>query len=354
MKCSENKTCLIDLICEVTSMDYTKALKMLKCKEIYLSKEDGCFLFNKNSFHSATHLKSNQEEADSKVILHFLDALKEPETTVVLRSSTGDTDIVVLAVSLISSSQDQVFTDYGNGKNLKAIKLSNANMATDLKQALAGFHAFTGNDYVSSFFTKGKIASWKKMVKDEKYIQGFQEFGMSWEIMQEIFEVLQEFVCKMHGFNCASVNKVRSNMFTKRLKQGKKSPDLSLLPPCQSVLKYHMQQAIYVAKLWRSSYIPSIDAPQFTEFDLDSEGNPIWVDGIFPENVKELLMLDPDAKSCDEDESNQYQEMDKNEDDFEEESDDYDTEDDEEKDSDVFQDLKLYSPLPDNRVGSKR
>ena len=61
----------------------------------------------------------------------------------------------------------------------------------------------------------------------------------------------------------------------------------------------------------------------------------------FPEDVKELLMLDSDAKSCDEDESRQYQEMDKIEHDFEE-SDDYDTEDNKDKDSDndddVFQD----------------
>ena len=64
---------------------------------------------------------------------------------------------------------------------------------------------------------------------------------MSWEVTQEIFEVLEEFVNKMYSFNCAAVNKVRSKMFTKRLKQEKRSPDLSLLPPCQSVLKYHMQ-----------------------------------------------------------------------------------------------------------------
>ena len=61
----------------------------------------------------------------------------------------------------------------------------------------------------------------------------------------------------------------------------------------------------------------------------------------FPEDVKELLMLDSDAKSCDEDESRQYQKMDEIEHDFEE-SDDYDTEDNEDKDSDndddVFQD----------------
>ena len=32
MKCDENKTRLIDLICEVISTDYKKALKILKCK----------------------------------------------------------------------------------------------------------------------------------------------------------------------------------------------------------------------------------------------------------------------------------------------------------------------------------
>ena len=179
MKCSENKTRLIDLICKVNSTDYKKALKTLKCKEIYFSKENGYLLFNESVFHSPTHLKPNQEEADSKVILHCLDALKEPEAAVVLRSPSGDTNIMVFAVLLISSSQDWVFIDYGNGKNCNAIKLSNVNMATDRKQALVGFHAFTGNDYVSLFFTKGKTASWKKMIKDEKYIQGFQEFGMS-------------------------------------------------------------------------------------------------------------------------------------------------------------------------------
>ena len=33
-------------------------------RDLFL-KEDGCFLFNENGFHYATHLKSNQEEVDS-------------------------------------------------------------------------------------------------------------------------------------------------------------------------------------------------------------------------------------------------------------------------------------------------
>ena len=203
-------------------------------------------------------LKSNQDEGDSKVILHCLDTLKERVAIAVLGSPCGDTDIMVLAASLISSSQDRVFLDYGNGKHRKTIKLNNVNMATDLKLALVGFHAFTGNDYISSFFTKRKTASWKKMAKDEKYIQGFQEFGMSWKVTQEIFEVLEELICKMYGFNCASVNKVRSKMFTKRLKQETTRP----IAIASMSISLEVTRAVYVAKLWRSPYIPSIYAPQ--------------------------------------------------------------------------------------------
>ena len=111
MKCGKNKTRLIDLICEVIPTDYKKALKMLKCKGIYYSTEDVALYLTK-MISTLLLFKSNQEEADKKVILYCLDALKEPELTVVLRSPSGQTDIMVLAVSLISSSQDWVFIDY--------------------------------------------------------------------------------------------------------------------------------------------------------------------------------------------------------------------------------------------------
>ena len=69
--------------------------------------------------------------------------------------------------------------DYGNGKNRKTIK----HQLNDLKRVLLGFHAFTGNDYISLFFTKEKAISWKNMIKNESFINGFQEFGLSLEIL---------------------------------------------------------------------------------------------------------------------------------------------------------------------------
>lgn len=59
----------------------------------------------------------------------------------------------------------------------------NVNLTDDLKWALLGFHAFTGNDYISLFFPKEKAISRKKMIKNESSINGFQEFGLSLEIL---------------------------------------------------------------------------------------------------------------------------------------------------------------------------
>ena len=57
----------------------------------------------------------------------------------VIRSPSGDTDIIIISVSLLNS--DHIDKMKINGQE---------------KEALIGFHAITGNDYVSSFFGKGK------------------------------------------------------------------------------------------------------------------------------------------------------------------------------------------------------
>ena len=71
---------------------------------------------------------------------------------------------MVLAVALIRSDCERLSIDYGNGKNRKAINLAGIIMNENEKDALLGFHAFSGNDYISGFFRKGKSRGWKCMV----------------------------------------------------------------------------------------------------------------------------------------------------------------------------------------------
>ena len=48
-----------------------------------------------------TQLESNQPEADTRLILHARDALQSTTSDVYIYSPSADTDIIVLAVSLL-------------------------------------------------------------------------------------------------------------------------------------------------------------------------------------------------------------------------------------------------------------
>ena len=65
---------------------------------IFLSRDSECFRITNRSCVSHLALIRNQEEADTKVILHSMNVIKKSELGVVLRSPSGDTDIPVLVV----------------------------------------------------------------------------------------------------------------------------------------------------------------------------------------------------------------------------------------------------------------
>ena len=62
---------------------------------------------------------------------------------------------MIIAISLIDTSK-RVFVDYGDGKNRKGVWLNSIHLDDNIRAALIGFHAFSGNDYVSSIFERGK------------------------------------------------------------------------------------------------------------------------------------------------------------------------------------------------------
>ena len=77
---------------------------------------------------------------------------------------------MVLAVALIRSDCERLYIDYGSGKNRNVIFLADITMYENEKDALLGFHAFSGKDYISRFFKKGKSRGWKCMMKTEKFL----------------------------------------------------------------------------------------------------------------------------------------------------------------------------------------
>ena len=72
----------------------------------------------------------------------------------------------------------RVLIDNGTGNSRKIIDMSSTNLKQLQRQELTGVHAFSGNDYVSRFFRKGK-----------------KNFGTCWQSMKDLFRYLQTWAC---------------------------------------------------------------------------------------------------------------------------------------------------------------
>lgn len=129
-----------------------KAINLLRCTEIFISTYNCCIKLTSSSVTEEVELKSNQEEADTKLTLHCIHALSLfPNKIVLIRSPSADIDILVILLSKIKVT-NKVYLDFGVGLYRKVVCLGDIEMDENKKKSLIGFHAFTGNDYVSSFF----------------------------------------------------------------------------------------------------------------------------------------------------------------------------------------------------------
>jgi hypothetical protein len=167
---------------------------MLRCQEVYFSTYKDCRKITPVSCEIEAELISNQEEADTKIVLHYCHALtRHPSKKIFVRSPSGDTDILVILLNKLLEHQDRVYLDYGNGKHRKGLWLADIDLPEEIKKCMLGFHAFTGNDYISSFFRKGKIACWKIVEKYPRFVSIFTSLGLSWELEEELADALEQY-----------------------------------------------------------------------------------------------------------------------------------------------------------------
>ena len=106
------------------------------------------------------HLRSTQEEADTKIILHALDAFAQGATQLSIYSP--DTDVLVLALRRYPDLCSNSCFVTGTGSSRRVINLrSIADALGPTKTAaLPAFHALTGADVTGSFSGKGKATCW--------------------------------------------------------------------------------------------------------------------------------------------------------------------------------------------------
>eukprot|EP00112_Aurelia_sp_Birch-Aquarium-sp1_P009796 Seg2126.11 transcript_id=Seg2126.11/GoldUCD/mRNA.D3Y31 product="hypothetical protein" protein_id=Seg2126.11/GoldUCD/D3Y31 len=159
------------------------------------------------------------------------------------------------------------------------------------KRALLGMHAFTGNEYLSSFLHNGKQICWNHIKADAQLLELFGNLGDEMHTSGEVLVNLEKFVCKLNGEkSMTDVNTARSKIFWKKLAKDNEVADLSLLPPNCSSLGRNSLQASFVARMWRKVQ----DHLMYLE-DSQQHGwlhhlTPDWIDMPHPEDVAELLI----------------------------------------------------------------
>ena len=158
-----------------------EVLFSLNSKEIYFSTDDQCHKINKDNVINVPELSSNQKEADTKLCLHAHHALNSADRgTVIVRNHSGDVDINVILITKTIDTPERVILDFNKGKHRKLLRLSDIDLIDDEKKCLIGFHAFTGSDYTSAFFRKGKAICWKVLRNNSKFLQTFVTLGDEW------------------------------------------------------------------------------------------------------------------------------------------------------------------------------
>jgi hypothetical protein len=154
---------------------------------------------------------------------------------------------------------------------------------------------YASDDYVSSFFKKGKDKCWKLLEKNEKFETCFANFGVEPVLQENNFQILQEFVSLLNGVKAKYVDEARWKIFQKKNQRENKITDLSLLPPCTAVLQLHATRSNAVAYLWRNSENPRVEFPSLEESGWTSTGEIFWIDDSFPSDVEELLTSENDS-----------------------------------------------------------
>ena len=136
----------MELILEYTDTQKAKVFNILRTNKMMILLDNKCILISHLSTSIEESITSNQEDTDTKVILHNHQILKSNEASIKImkRSPLGDTDIIVLTVALLYEFHNKALIDAGSEDNRKVMRLRNIDIGKGLVNALIGFTRLQG------------------------------------------------------------------------------------------------------------------------------------------------------------------------------------------------------------------
>ena len=159
-------------------------------------------------------MRSSQEQADTRLLLHALHTAESGYKSVV---TAEDTDVLVLCLGMCNKIRRCMYQKCGTKARTRFLDITKRSntLGRSVCNALIGMHAFTGCDTISAFAGWGKMTALKEMKSDKAYQEAFTELGRSWEVSEELSEKLQEITCRLYlpSTRTTQVNKLRCQIF---------------------------------------------------------------------------------------------------------------------------------------------
>jgi len=176
-----------------------------------------CSIQQKMLVDTPDHLQGSHEEADTLLAFHASCI----RGNVVVRAS--DTDVLIILLGMLgrdllserARGYSRILMDCGSGNTRRHIDVTQIARALESKQkglaaAIPGLHAFTGSDFTTAFYRKGKVKALEVLEKDTEgsLIKFFANLSRKDE---PDLKAAEEFVCSLYSAKGAvkDVNEAR-------------------------------------------------------------------------------------------------------------------------------------------------
>lgn len=215
------------------------------------------------------HLASNQEEADTKLILHATFAYSEGALRLDIHSA--DTDVLVLCLGHFERlPEDTVFVT-GSKQRRRKINLSAIRhvIGDVTAKALIGFHALSGADVTGSMSGKGKISCWQAFSNaGDAIIEAFCNLG-SIPLESTVSDALEGYVCKLYQPDTTIMRLTELRWWMFRRKQAESHK----LPPTRAAFHESLKRAQYQCIIWKAASEPNPDIPVPENYGWKRDGD---------------------------------------------------------------------------------
>ena len=181
----QNKKQLIGFINEEWKKE--KFSQRLNGITLLVTSAETCTEICEDGVRTREDLRSTQEEADTRLLLHALHAARNGYRSVVI--SSEDTNVFILCLAFKSFIPATIYVKCGTQARTRYISVTQVveRHGSRLCRCLSGLHAFTGCDSVSAFSGKGKLTALKLARQNPSIQELFQRVGMAWEVSEELF-----------------------------------------------------------------------------------------------------------------------------------------------------------------------